>query len=155
MCTDQAQIICLQIKTIQNRSKQICIWILTWKVNRRLTLSLEEALLWTMNSIWVRSDGLWKNKNALMICFLQTQFSLHKILIDGLQSCGLLVDCCDVFISCLDSQSDGTHSLQSIHWWACNVKCFCSPNLFWWRNKLNYILYGLNYYIFMWTIPLT
>ncbi len=24
---------------------------------------------------------------------------------------------CDVFISCLDSHSDGTHSLQSIHWW--------------------------------------
>ncbi len=23
---------------------------------------------------------------------------------------------CDVFISCLDSNSDGTHSLQSIHW---------------------------------------
>ncbi len=31
--------------------------------------------------------------------------------------CGLLVDYCDVFISCLDSHSDGTHSLQSIHWW--------------------------------------
>ncbi len=27
------------------------------------------------------------------------------------------VDYCDVFISCLDSHSDGTHSLQSIHWW--------------------------------------
>ncbi len=24
----------------------------------------------------------------------------------------------DVFISCLDSHSDGTHSLQRIHWWA-------------------------------------
>ncbi len=28
------------------------------------------------------------------------------------------VDYCDVFISCLDSHSDGTHSLQSIHCWA-------------------------------------
>ncbi len=27
------------------------------------------------------------------------------------------VDYCDVFISCLDSHSDGTHSLQSIHYW--------------------------------------
>ncbi len=27
-------------------------------------------------------------------------------------------DYCDVFISCLDSHSDGTHSLQRIHWWA-------------------------------------
>ncbi len=29
---------------------------------------------------------------------------------DGLEWCGLLVDYCDVFISCLDSHSDGTHS---------------------------------------------
>ncbi len=41
-------------------------------------------------------------------------FSLHKMLIDGLEWCGLLVDYYDVFISCLDSHSDGTHSLQSI-----------------------------------------
>ncbi len=27
----------------------------------------------------------------------------------------------DVFISCLDSHSDGTHSLQRIHWWASDV----------------------------------
>ncbi len=31
------------------------------------------------------------------------------------------VDYCDVFISCLDSHSDGTHSLQRIHWWASDV----------------------------------
>ncbi len=31
------------------------------------------------------------------------------------------MDCCDVFISCLDSHSDGTHSLQRIHWWASHV----------------------------------
>ncbi len=31
------------------------------------------------------------------------------------------VDYCDVFISCLDSHSDFTHSLQSIHWWATDV----------------------------------
>ncbi len=28
---------------------------------------------------------------------------------------------CDVFISYLESHSDGTHSLQRIHWWAINV----------------------------------
>uniref|UniRef100_A0A8C2D5I5 Adaptor related protein complex 4 subunit beta 1 n=1 Tax=Cyprinus carpio TaxID=7962 RepID=A0A8C2D5I5_CYPCA len=32
--------------------------------------------------------------------------------INELEWCGLLVDLCDVFISCLDSHSDGTHSLQ-------------------------------------------
>ncbi len=35
--------------------------------------------------------------------------------------CGLLVDYCDVFINCLDCHSDGTHSLQRIHWWASDV----------------------------------
>ncbi len=43
------------------------------------------------------------------VCFLKTQsFSLHKMLTGGLESCGLLVDNCDVFIS---SHSDGTHPL--------------------------------------------
>ncbi len=32
------------------------------------------------------------------------------------------VDYCDVFISCLDFHSDGTHSLQRIHWWASDAK---------------------------------
>ncbi len=45
-------------------------------------------------------------------------FSLHKMLINGLEWCELLVDYCDVFSSCLDSHSDGTHSLQRIYWWA-------------------------------------
>ncbi len=31
------------------------------------------------------------------------------------------VDYCDVFISRLDSHSDGTHSLQRVHWWASDV----------------------------------
>ncbi len=47
----------------------------------------------------------------MMDLFLTNRFSLHNILIDEL-------DYCDVFISCLDSHSDGTHSLQMIHWWA-------------------------------------
>ncbi len=38
---------CLQVK--QNRSKQICRWILVWEDNRRWTFSLEEVLLWIMN----------------------------------------------------------------------------------------------------------
>ncbi len=33
---------------------------------------------------------------------------------DGLESCGLLMPYCDVFINCLDSHSDGTHSLKRI-----------------------------------------
>ncbi len=34
------------------------------------------------------------------------------------ESCGLLLNYCNVFISWLDSHSDGTHSLQMIHCWA-------------------------------------
>ncbi len=49
-----------------------------------------------------------------MQCKKKHSFSLHKMLIDGLERCGLLVEYYDVFISCLDSHSDGTHSLQSI-----------------------------------------
>ncbi len=45
------------------------------------------------------------------------QHSLH-MLIDGLQSCGLLVGYYNVYSSCLDSHSDGTHSLQRTNWWA-------------------------------------
>ncbi len=74
-----------------------------------------------------------------------------------LDSSGLLVVYCNVFISCLDSHSDGTHSLERIHWWASDA--FLQ---IWWRNKLIYILDGLGKYsqiiiiiIFWWTIPLS
>ncbi len=65
----------------------------------------------------------WFKLNILRLdLFLQTcSFSLYKTLIDGLEMCGLFVYYCDVFISCLDSHSDGTHSLQRIHWWASDV----------------------------------
>ncbi len=93
ICTDQASF------TIQNSSKQICVWILKWEDNSGWSSSLEE-LLWIMDWILVYR---W---NILMDLFLaNTQL--------WLKWCGLL----DVFISCLDSHSDGTHSLQSIHCW--------------------------------------
>ncbi len=72
---------------------------------------------WT--DILDRSNNVKLKCCNAVICFLQTCiFWLHKTSIDGLEWCGLLVDYCDVFISCLDSHSDGTHSLQRIHWWA-------------------------------------
>ncbi len=49
--------------------------------------------------------------------FLYKHAAFHFTrLTDGLEWCGLLVDYCDVFIVCLDSRYDGTHSLQRIHW---------------------------------------
>ncbi len=44
------------------------------------------------------------------------------------------VDYCDVIISCLDFNSDGTHSLQRIHWGTNNAefsKSFPIKFLFW------------------------
>ncbi len=55
-----------------------------------------------------------------------------------LEWCGLLVDYCNVFVSCLDSHSDGTHSLQGIHWWASNVMLNLSKS-----DGIIYILEGL------------
>ncbi len=52
-----------------------------------------------------------KNIEKLINYLLQTwSFLLHKILIDGLESWVLLVNYCVVFINCLLSHSDGTHS---------------------------------------------
>ncbi len=104
------------------------------------------ALLWPEASILKWTAKWW-------ICVLQThRFLLHKTWINELGSCGLLVNYCNVFISCLDSHSDGTHSLQRIHCWASDVML----NLFWW--KTNYILNGLRVSMFSailgWTIPL-
>ncbi len=57
------------------------------------------------------------------------------------------VDYCDVFISCLDSHSDGTHSLVS--------KWCISPNLFWWRKTHLHLGWPEVecIFIFGWTIP--
>ncbi len=68
-------------------------------------------------------------------------FCLLKMLTDGLEWCGLLVDC-DVFICCLDSHSDGTHSLQSIHWWE-NPAMLNFSKSFPTKKQLIYILDGL------------
>ncbi len=51
------------------------------------------------------------------------------MLTDGLEWCGSLVDYCDVFISCLDSHSDGTHSLQRIYCWASDAMLHFSKSV--------------------------
>ncbi len=82
---------------------------------------------WILCSEWVPSK--WESKqlikatqssirfeNLLMMDLFLTnmQLSLHETLI-------VWPDYCDVFISSLDSHSDGTHSLQRIHGWASDV----------------------------------
>ncbi len=95
---------CLETKTVQTSSKQICWRILMWEDNR--------GFLWT--HILARSNTL---KIKSLYLFLT---DMHKMLFDGLEWCGL-PDYCDVFISCLNYHSDGTHSLQRIHLWVNDV----------------------------------
>ncbi len=93
---------------------------------------LEKGLMdqWILCSEWVPSE--WESKQLIktitiilsikqfhgfFLCFLQTHiFSLHNMLIERLEWCGLLVDYWDVFISCF-----GLHSPQRIYWWASNA----------------------------------
>ncbi len=56
-----------------------------------------------------------------------TNIAFHVSLIDGHMN--LLVDYCDVFISCLGSHSDGTHSLQRIHWRASDLMLYLSKSV--------------------------
>ncbi len=68
------------------------------------------------SSIMVRGLFILAEKNCVnnVVVFFKHTTSLKKVLFDGLESCGFLVDYCDVLISSLISHSDGTHSLQSI-----------------------------------------
>ncbi len=81
-----------------------------------------------------------------LIDWLQTcRFSLHKLLIDGLRSYGLLGNNCDVFISCLNSHFDGTHSLPRIHCKWCDAKILQIGQ----RSKLIHIVDGLRVSTFL------
>ncbi len=73
----------------------------------------EETAFRLSTHILARSNSLkLKNSNDGLVSYKHAAFPLMDC--SG-------VDYCDVFISCLDSHSDGTHSLQSIHWWASDV----------------------------------
>ncbi len=104
---------CLQAKTVQNSPKQI-MWVdFDARHNRRWAFSLDEALL------WIISSGLkLKRLNDQCVSYMET-----------LEWCGLLVNYCDVFISCLDSHSDGTHSLQRIHCWDSDAVLYFSKTV--------------------------
>ncbi len=91
------------------------------------------------------------------ICFLQTSsFWLRKTFIAGLE---LLMDYCDVFFSCLDPHSDGTHSLQRIHWWASDAMLHFSRFDEEINTSTSWIAWGWAHiqqiFTFGWTTPLT
>ncbi len=77
---------------------------------------LEEALLWI--DILAICDGL--NLKCPKDGFVSYKHSFHKASTGG---------SCDVFIRCLDTHSDGTHSLQRIHWWASHIMLYFSKSV--------------------------
>ncbi len=108
----------LQVKTVQNSSKQICGWILMWETTGDGLFHWRKCYYGLCISILARSNGL-KFENALMNLFFTNMQLLSSQDINWWTgvvwiTCGLLW----WFYQCLDSHSDGTHSLQRIHWWA-------------------------------------
>ncbi len=86
---------CSQAKIVQNSSKQIC-WDRLWTTKLARSDNLKVKHLY---------DGFSSYKHAAF------HFTQHQLMAWS------RVDYYDVFISCLHSHSDGTHSLQRIHWW--------------------------------------
>ncbi len=81
-------------------------------------VALHDLLTW-MGAVRIRVQTAYINNK---------EYKLHKMLINGLELCGLL-DYRDIFISCLDSHSDGTHSVQRIHWWVSDVMLHFSKSV--------------------------
>ncbi len=76
---------------------------------------LEKFSITSLAHQWMGAIVAKSNYELLMDLILtnmQLFASEDVTVIDGLEMCGLFVDYCNVFISCLDSHSDGTHSLQ-------------------------------------------
>ncbi len=140
MCTDQAPV---TSKKSSISSKEICWWILKWETTG-------DGLLH-----WRKGYYGFTLKTSWWICSLQTYCFSLQMIIDGLEWCGLLVYYCDVFISCLNSHSDGIHSLQRIHWWASNAEFLqiCSDKetnssiswtARWWTNIQHIFMFWVN-----------
>ncbi len=67
------------------------------------------------------------------------------------------VDYCDVFVSCLDSHSDGTHSLQRIQWWASDAMLHFSKYDEETNSSTSCMAWVWVFYVnfhFWWSIPL-
>ncbi len=103
--------------------------------------------------LYFGQKGHFKVKIALKlwICFLQTHsFWLLKTLTDGLEWYGLHV----MFLSAVWTHSDGTHSLQRIHWWASYAMLHFSKSDEETNSSTSWITKGWAHFLFVWTIPL-
>ncbi len=109
------------------------------------TFSLEGALLWIMDSHFIRKQRV----EVLMDLFLICSFCLLQMLTDGLECCGLLSCFYQLFgLSFWRHPFTVEHPLLS-KW--CNATFL----QIWWSSKLIYILDGLRMSTFWVTIPLS
>ncbi len=100
----------------------------------KITSSLEEALLWIMDSYFGNSSQLY-----LMDLFVQTHiFCLLKMLTDGLEWCGLLWCFYQLFGLSFWRHPFTTEDPLVSKW--CNVTFL----QIWWKNKLTYICTSQN-----------
>ncbi len=102
--------------SIQSKSsKQKCQWILMRENN--IDFVTGGRVIMIMDSYFGQKWWLKFHNDGFV--YYNKQLFISQTLTDGMEWCGLLVDCFFFFlVSCLDTQSDGTHSLQMIHWWA-------------------------------------
>ncbi len=108
----RGEICTLPMKRDQMVLNQFDVWC------RRTIMDFSTVIL-IMESYFIRKQR-FEVKLVLMIDLFLTNMQLLTSQDDNWWTgvvwitCGLLW----CFISCLDSHSDGTHSLQRIHWWA-------------------------------------
>ncbi len=116
ICTDC--LLSLQAKTVLNKC-----WIMMWEDNSEWNFGgriiIEYGCILARSNI-LKLKRLVSYKHWVFFAFT----FIDKTLIDGLESCGLHMDYCDVFSSCLNSHSDGTHLLLRTHLWASDIMLF-------------------------------
>jgi len=122
ICTDQTSF------TSKSCSIQICWEGFEVRGRQGTDVSLEEALLWIVDA-YFGQKWQFNLKNVpimdLFLIIMQLFTSQDVNWWTGV----VWMDYCDVIISCLDSHSDGTHSLQRIHSWASDIMLHFSTSV--------------------------
>ncbi len=122
---------------------------------RRLFFTGENTILWILDPYLSQKQQFEVKNMDLIITNTQLFTSPDINCWTGVVwiTCGLLW-----CISCLDSHSDGTHSLQRIHWWACDVMLHFSKSDEETNSSTSWKVWGWvqfqRIFIFGWTSPM-
>ncbi len=118
-CAGQAH---LEVKTVLNSK---CWWILMWEDN----IGTDKALLWIMDLYFDQKRRFKVKMPSRWICCLQRHFT--SLFTSQDINWWTLVDYSWIIVMFLsaDAHSDGTHSLQRIHWWARDVMLHFSKSV--------------------------